>query len=82
MQDSRSCDPGSIPGGAVYLIVSDISVTGVVDSCKIPILATQVRFPGGAVYLIVSEISVTGVVESCKILRPGFESVCPLDIFP
>ena len=44
-----------------------VGVAGVVVSCKIPILATRVRFPGGATYLLV----VLVCVIDCM---PGFES--------
>ena len=39
--------PGSIPG------ISNLNgAAGVVVSCKIPILATRVRFPGGALFFL------------------------------
>ena len=72
MQDSHSCDPGSIPGQfntfsrvpllqmmwmTMYMLVVLcwwylVSTAGVVVSCKIPILATRVRFPGSATLLV------------------------------
>ena len=72
MQDSHSCDPGSIPGQCntfsrvpllqmmwmtMYMLVVLcwwylVSTAGVVVSCKIPILATRVRFPGSATLLV------------------------------
>ena len=42
------------PSGKLSLFVarcSSCSVAGVVVSCKIPILATRVRFPGGALHI-------------------------------
>ncbi len=35
-----------------YFFPSHVSTAGVVVSCKIPILATRVRFPGGALFLL------------------------------
>ena len=44
----RDCLGAVVPHWWPYLLTQQDGVAGVVVSCKIPILATRVRFPGDA----------------------------------
>ena len=72
---------GEGPHNFLHLIwnfISIIGAAGVVVSCKIPILATRVRFPGGAVLNFYKNFYIDILIETVKKRQPQWSSTSQL----